>query len=52
MLKHSLTLSVILKKHQFIAIVGKTGSGKSSIVQLLTRMYDASKGVIEIDGQD
>lgn len=44
-------ISLDLKKHQFIAIVGKTGSGKSTIVQLLTRMYDASKGVIEIDGQ-
>ena len=44
-------ISVTFKKHQFIAVVGKTGSGKSTLVQLLTRMYDASQGIIEIDGQ-
>ena len=44
-------ISITFKKHQFIAVVGKTGSGKSTLVQLLTRMYDASQGIIEIDGQ-
>tara|TARA_Y100001934_G_C12369099_1_gene785262 strand:+ start:942 stop:2729 length:1788 start_codon:yes stop_codon:yes gene_type:complete len=32
-----------------LAIVGKTGSGKSTIVQLLNRLYDCSKGTILID---
>ena len=35
-----------------IAIVGPTGAGKSTILKLLDRFYDASKGSIEIDGQD
>ena len=33
-----------------IAIVGKTGSGKSTIAQLLLRMYDVQKGMITYDG--
>ncbi len=33
-----------------IAIIGKTGSGKSTIAQLLLRMYDVDKGVILYDG--
>jgi len=35
-----------------IALVGATGAGKSSIVNLLTRFYDIQKGAIYIDGQD
>jgi len=34
-----------------IGIIGMTGSGKSSIVKLIPRMYDADQGVIKIDGQ-
>lgn len=34
---------------QFLAIIGKTGSGKSTIANLLMRMYDPTGGVIEID---
>jgi subfamily B ATP-binding cassette protein MsbA len=34
------------------ALVGQSGSGKSSIVQLITRMYDVSGGSIRIDGHD
>ncbi len=37
-----------IKKGQKIAIVGKTGSGKSTIAQLLLRMYDVDKGTIEL----
>jgi subfamily B ATP-binding cassette protein MsbA len=33
-----------------VALVGQSGSGKSSIVQLLTRLYDVNTGTIEIDG--
>jgi ATP-binding cassette, subfamily B, multidrug efflux pump len=33
-----------------IAIIGKTGSGKSTIAQLLLRMYDVTEGAIEIEG--
>jgi subfamily B ATP-binding cassette protein MsbA len=35
-----------------VALVGQSGSGKSSIVQLLTRLYDVSAGAILIDGKD
>ncbi|MBK5272189.1 MAG: ABC transporter ATP-binding protein, partial [Bacteroidia bacterium] len=39
-----------IKKGQKIAIVGRTGSGKSTIAQLLLRMYDVTGGNIELDG--
>lgn len=41
-----------IKKGQKVAIVGKTGSGKSTIAHLLLRMYDATNGIIQIDGKD
>lgn len=34
-----------------VAVIGKTGSGKSTLVHLLLRMYDATQGNIQIDGQ-
>lgn len=33
-----------------LAIIGKTGSGKSSILNLVSRLYDATDGVVKIDG--
>lgn len=41
-----------IKKGNKIAIVGRTGSGKSTIAQLLLRMYDVTNGNIEFDGTD
>ncbi|MFT3750639.1 MAG: ABC transporter ATP-binding protein [Agriterribacter sp.] len=35
-----------------VVIIGRTGSGKSTVAQLLLRMYDPDKGIIEIDGVD
>ncbi|GIP27271.1 multidrug ABC transporter permease [Paenibacillus sp. J23TS9] len=40
------------KQGQTVALVGHTGSGKSSIINLLFRFYDPQKGTITIDGQD
>ena len=39
-----------VEKGNKIAIVGRTGSGKSTIAQLLLRMYDVTRGTIEFDG--
>lgn len=47
---HSLSLHV--KPGQRVAIVGPTGAGKSTIVNLLMRFYDATGGSIRIDGHD
>ena len=39
-----------IKKGQTVGIIGGTGSGKSSLVHLIPRFYDASSGEIKIDG--
>ncbi len=44
-------VSFTIKKGQTVAIVGPTGSGKSTIVQLLPRLYDVERGQIRIDGK-
>ncbi len=41
-----------IKRGETIAIVGPTGSGKSTIISLLCRFYDIQKGSIKIDGKD
>ncbi|HMU47551.1 MAG TPA: ABC transporter ATP-binding protein [Chitinophagaceae bacterium] len=41
-----------IKKGQKIAVIGKTGSGKSTIAQLLLRMYDVTGGEILVDGKN
>ena len=43
-------LSFTVKKGEIVALVGATGAGKSTIVQLLPRLYDIQKGEIRIDG--
>lgn len=39
-------------KGKSVALVGQSGSGKSTIANLVTRFYDVNKGSISIDGQD
>ena len=45
-------LSFEIKQNQKIAIVGPTGSGKTTIINLLSRFYEINKGTIYIDGQN
>lgn len=44
-------VSFTVRKGQTVAIVGPTGAGKSTIVQLLPRLYEVQKGEISIDGK-
>ena len=44
--------SLEVKKGQTVALVGQSGSGKSTIANLLTRFYDVNKGTISIDSID
>ncbi len=44
--------SLNVKKGQTVALVGQSGSGKSTIANLLTRFYDVNEGQIAIDGID
>jgi subfamily B ATP-binding cassette protein MsbA len=45
-------ISLRVSAGESIAIVGKTGSGKSTLVNLLPRFYDVKSGVVRIDGHD
>ncbi|ABD52999.1 ABC transporter ATP-binding protein [Jannaschia sp. CCS1] len=45
-------ISLTVKSGEKIGLVGRSGAGKSSLVKLLLRFYDAEQGRILIDGQD
>lgn len=45
-------ISFDIRKGELLAIIGKTGSGKSTIANLLMRMYDVDNGEIKIDGEN
>ena len=44
--------SLNIRPGQTVALVGRSGAGKSTCVQLLQRFYDISKGEIKLDGVD
>ena len=45
-------VSFTLNRHETLGIIGETGSGKSTILNLLMRFYDADEGDIFLDGQN
>lgn len=45
-------ISFTINKGETLAILGKTGSGKSSILSLISRLYDPTEGNITIDGRE
>mgnify|MGYP002777006141 CR=1 FL=1 len=46
------SVSFETKPNELIAILGMTGSGKSTIVNLIPRFYDPTRGAVRIDGRD
>ncbi|HXU40327.1 MAG TPA: ABC transporter ATP-binding protein [Blastocatellia bacterium] len=45
-------VSFKIEPGQFAALVGPTGSGKTTIISLIPRFYDPTSGVVKIDGED
>ena len=46
------SISFSLKRGETLGIIGATGSGKSTVLRLLMRFYDANSGMIRINGKD
>ncbi len=45
-------LNLRLHAGETVALVGRTGSGKTTVSRLLTRFYDVTSGSVNIDGWD
>lgn len=45
-------INVHVKQNQIIALIGPTGSGKTSLVNLIPRFYDVTEGAVLVDGHD
>ena len=45
-------LSMVVEAGETVAVVGRTGSGKSTIARLLPRFYDVDRGTVRVDGVD
>ncbi|PKG25094.1 ABC transporter ATP-binding protein [Niallia nealsonii] len=45
-------ISFTVNPGETLALVGPTGAGKTTVIQLITRFYDITEGLIEIDGKD
>lgn len=45
-------ISFTVKKGETLAILGKTGAGKSTILSLISRLYDVTEGEINVDGKE
>ncbi|MCA9268558.1 MAG: ABC transporter ATP-binding protein, partial [Planctomycetales bacterium] len=45
-------VSLSIAPHQLVAVVGRSGSGKSSLLRLAARLYDPDAGTVRIDGEN
>lgn len=45
-------INLKIKSGETIGIIGGTGSSKSSLIQLISRLYDATEGVVRVGGID
>ena len=45
-------LNINIKSGQFVGIIGSTGSGKSTLVNLISRLYDTTEGHVVVGGHD
>lgn len=45
-------VSIHIKPGESVAVVGASGSGKSTILKLATRLYDAASGAVKVNGVD
>lgn len=46
------TISLQIRAGEFVGIVGSTGSGKSTLISLIPRLYDVDEGCVLVDGTD
>jgi ATP-binding cassette subfamily B protein len=45
-------ISLTIEPNQIVALIGTTGSGKTSLINLIPRFYDVSQGAVLVDGYD
>ncbi len=45
-------IDLVVEPNQIVALIGPTGSGKTSLVNLIPRFYDVAEGAVLVDGED
>ncbi|MFP4237245.1 MAG: ATP-binding cassette domain-containing protein, partial [Desulfonatronovibrio sp.] len=46
------SVSLAIKKPQMVGIIGPSGAGKSTLLRMINRLTPATKGTIEVDGEN